>query len=222
MNHYWETFRSMINRVYETYFPNRIISVINYDYGHLRSKNEKRSINAKGDPIPWFTYPAIEYLSQLNLKNRTVFEWGCGASTEYFSKCCKKVYSIESNSKWYEKIKDLHLYNLEIRYASGNAYIHGINQYKRKFDIIVIDGILRKECVKIAPKYIKNDGMIILDNSERHANECKFFRSKGFIQVDFIGFGPIADISWVTSMFLTRKFTIKPLFTQPIVPIGNG
>lgn len=207
--------------MFETYFPSRIIRVINESYGNSRSKVEMRSVDASGNPIPWFTYPAIEYLSQFNLKKSSVFEWGCGASTEYFALKSKSVFSVENDRNWFEQVNAKNLPNVHLVYAKGTSYIQAIKKPRRKFDIIVIDGLFRDKCVDIAPKFLSLGGLIILDNAERHPRECKFLRSKGFTEIDFMGFGPIADITWVTSLFFKGKMNIKPLGIQPVIPIGG-
>jgi len=49
-----------------------IIKLIEEDYGHLHSVKQREPINSEGQAIPWYTYPAIEYLSQLSLKDKEV------------------------------------------------------------------------------------------------------------------------------------------------------
>src|SRR5688572_27957818 len=34
--------------------------VIQYEYGHYQSKKKQSAIDKFGNPLPWFTYPAIE------------------------------------------------------------------------------------------------------------------------------------------------------------------
>lgn len=41
-----------------------------------RTINEKICIDRDGNPIPWYTYPAIEYLSQFDVTDKDVFEFG--------------------------------------------------------------------------------------------------------------------------------------------------
>ena len=41
-------------------------------------------------PLPWMTYPFIDFIpSKLN-RNTTIFEFGCGSSTLFFAKKVKK------------------------------------------------------------------------------------------------------------------------------------
>jgi hypothetical protein len=64
-------------------------------------------VDASGDPLPWITYPAIDFLSQFDFSEASVFEWGSGFSTLWWSKRCKQIASVESNSPWAPYIKRL-------------------------------------------------------------------------------------------------------------------
>lgn len=57
-------------------------------YGALR---KGRCVNREGQPIPWFTCRAIDFLSQLDLSEKIVFEYGAGASTLYWAKRGSKL-----------------------------------------------------------------------------------------------------------------------------------
>jgi hypothetical protein len=45
---------------------------------------------------------------------------------------------------------------------------------------------------------------------------------KGYIEIDFHGFGPINDYTWTTSLFLDREIALEPKSIQPTIPIGGG
>ena len=62
------------------------IRIIDEGYGNKQSFLTQRSINSMGEPIPWFTYPSIQYLSQLDLHAMSILEWGIGNSTLFFAK----------------------------------------------------------------------------------------------------------------------------------------
>ena len=57
-----------------------ILKIFN-DYGYFESIKVKLPVDKIGGPLPWYTYPAIEYIKQLDLTNKVVFEWGCGNSS---------------------------------------------------------------------------------------------------------------------------------------------
>ena len=40
-----------------------------------RSIDDKVCVDKDGNPIPWYTYPAIEYLSQFDYSDKKIFEF---------------------------------------------------------------------------------------------------------------------------------------------------
>ena len=156
-----------------------------------------------GAPLPWMTYPFIEFITpQLN-KNLEIFEFGSGSSTLFFAKRVKKVIALESNAKWFEimklKIAEAKLDNIELilmkdaleneeyaKYAQ-NLAAKGIN-----FDLIVVDSLKRSNCVKNSILALKPSGRLILDDSERrhYGKIFEFMKDEGFKQQDFEGIAP--------------------------------
>jgi hypothetical protein len=198
--------------------------VIEIEYGHFKSRENKLSIDNDENPIPWFTYPSIEYLKQLDLKNFNCLEWGCGNSSLFFAQKTKHITSIEDNENWFhtvdKKIKELCIYNADILFAKNEKeYIYP--SIEDKYDLIIIDGKYRMECIYTAIKLFSGKGFIILDNSNRYPDLCKIFRDNKFLQVDFIGFGPIVDFTTQTTFFFSvNSFSnIKIQAKLPI--IGN-
>jgi hypothetical protein len=68
--------------------------------GWTKSLLEGISQDDDGNFVPWMSYPAIEFLKNHINKNHEIFEFGCGASTLFFSKRAKKVVGLETNEKW--------------------------------------------------------------------------------------------------------------------------
>jgi precorrin-6B methylase 2 len=188
---------------------NRVI-ILDELYGSARSIHEKAPVDPKGRALPWFTYPAIEYLSRLDFKNATFFEFGCGYGTIYWAKYCKKIVSVESDLGWFEKLKKrtIKSKNIELVHADDRTtYINAIKKTKKKFDVIIVDGVYRDGCTLNALESLKEGGLIILDNSDWYANSARILRKAGYTQIDFDGFGPGNKYTWVTSIFFkTIKF----------------
>ena len=101
-----------------------------------------------------WTYSAIFYLQQLNLKNSNVFEWGSGNSSLYFSNQAFNIVSIESNPELFDYVKRQKQANQDVVLKSQQDYCSSINEYQKRFDVIVIDGDIfrRLECAKYAIK----------------------------------------------------------------------
>jgi hypothetical protein len=190
-----------------------------YQYGWVRAFRAGQCIDAAGDPVPWFTYPAIDYLSQLDYTGRSVFEWGCGNSTLFWAaRGVARAVGVEYDPKWYERVKSLVPANCTILFTPRDldeypAAIRG----RGPFDIIVVDGSAESRllCSREAVEYLTETGMIILDNSDLCPKSSEFLRSTGLIQVDFTGFGPSNTWAGTTTLFLTRQFNFRPTGEQP-------
>jgi hypothetical protein len=174
---------------------------------------ENKCIDREGNPIPWITYPAIDFLSQLDYTQRSVFEYGSGFSTLYWASRAKNVVAVESDFEWYKKIKSEVPSNCEILHSSNDPaeYSNQISNYQ-KFDVITIDGWsnTRPSCCIMALLHIKESGIIILDNSDLCLNSAYVLRSAGLIQVDFTGFAPLSSHAQTTTVFFTRGYDFQP------------
>lgn len=185
------------------------IDSFEFAHGHFRSFQEQLPVDMMGQPIPWYTYPAIEYLQQLDFSGFDAFEYGSGNSSLFWSKRCGTVTSVESDRNWYLKIKEKQYKNQQILFAQDKEdYVSQIFD-GRKYPLIIIDGIHRLFCSKAAVQCLAPGGLIILDNSDWHPLTAEFLRNSGLIQIDFTGFGPINYYAWTTSIFLHRDFNLK-------------
>ena len=84
-----------------------------------------------------------------------------------------------------------------------NDYSKKVLDYKDEFHIIIIDGRDRITCTKNSLKALRQDGIIIWDNSDRekYQEAYDFLSNAGFKKIDFKGLGPIGHIEWQTSIF---------------------
>jgi hypothetical protein len=181
-----------------------------------------RSVDAAGAPLPWITYPAIEFLKQLDLRDKTVFEYGCGGSTVFWSRVAKHVISVEHNQEFYREIRPLLPGNCNLTLEMfPDEYVQAVAR-QAPHDIIVIDGHSRVRCSEIAADYLKPGGFIILDNSDWFYEASKNLRNADLIEVDIAGVAPIADYVSTTSFYFHRDFRSKPKFDrQPVPAIGS-
>ena len=76
-------------------------------------------------------------------------------------------------------------------------------KFKELFSIIIIDGEKRVECMNEAIKYLKDDGVIVLDDS--HWDEFKagieFLKLNNFKQIPFFSIAPGFFSKNCTSIF---------------------
>lgn len=73
--------------------------------GWTRSSDEGRPVAADGRALPWFTYGAIELLHQVVRPEDRVFEFGAGASTLWWQERVRRLYSIDHDLDWVDRLK---------------------------------------------------------------------------------------------------------------------
>jgi hypothetical protein len=77
----------------------QVVRTLWFDYAHLQSAVRNAPVDAHGEPVPWYTYPAIDYLRQLDFSDKTVFEYGSGYSTLFWASAARRVVSVEEDEK---------------------------------------------------------------------------------------------------------------------------
>ncbi|MBK7372356.1 MAG: hypothetical protein IPJ09_13125 [Saprospiraceae bacterium] len=159
-------------------------------------------------PVPWWTYPAIDFLNQFNLEDIRVFEWGSGNSTIWLSKRCKEVVSVECLPEWYYFIKPKlgNNVNYSLIEQTITDSIKMFELQNSLFDIIIVDnyGGFRLDCCKAAVNKLSSGGTIILDNSDQCPLSCEYLRSLELVQIDFMGFVPGSGYAQTTSFFFDK------------------
>jgi hypothetical protein len=174
--------------------------------GQIRSAWQFASVDGRGNPIPWLTYPAIKFLDTLDLSDTTVLEYGSGASTSYWSRRVRKVASVENNGDWYRSATPEKLRNVDLVLSEvPEEYPEAGRSFGDQFGLVLIDGIEREQCARVALSVVRDDGMIILDNSGSEPGARRVLATDNrFFAVDFEGFSPINGYCHVTTIFISR------------------
>lgn len=190
-------------------------------HGHACTLETKLPVAADGSPLPWYTYPAIEYCNQLDASDLNIFEYGSGNSSLYWAHKGANVWCVEDDTAWYETMrgKSGQLRGISLKTTSA-AYASAIAERGQQFDIVIIDGVWRNECAVEALAHIRSEGLIILDNSDWYKDVAQFLRAHAFFQIDFNGFGPVNNYCWTTSVFLPFRSPYMERLKQP-QPIGG-
>ena len=145
-----------------------------------------------GSPIPWMNFPVISFLEDRLQKDFTVFEYGSGYSTLFYAERVKFIRTIEYNKDWYKLIKERLPANAEIHFVEKDVdgeYCRSINSTDEKYDVVVIDGRDRVNCLKQAVKKLTERGVLLLDDSQREKYEegLKFAIKNGYSTLKFEG-----------------------------------
>lgn len=180
-----------------------IISILyftpHYFYYNLRNKTPLDL------HLPWITISSYKFLKKILQKFMHVYEYGSGGSTLFFADRVKSISSIEHDIKWHklvnEKVKvynNIHYFLLEpesvcgeVQYKSGKSEYNGMDFYKYVssienhtdyyFDLIVIDGRSRENCLIHSISKLKKGGYILFDNAERQRYQFEIENIKDWL-----------------------------------------
>ncbi|MDB9306649.1 glycosyltransferase [Nodularia spumigena CS-591/12] len=173
--------------------------------GWLNSLSQGKAVNAENQPIPWYTYPAIEFIEDKIKHDSIVFEFGGGQSTLWWSQRVKQVISIESDEGWFNQINQQMPPNVNLNLQSDEKkYADCILAYPDKyFDVIIVDGINRNGCLENSLAKLKENGLLIFDNTDDHRydSSIRLLFSHGYKKIDFWGLIPGYFYKNCTSLF---------------------
>jgi hypothetical protein len=86
--------------------------------------------------------------------------------------------------------------------GSFRDYVTRIDDYGL-FDLVVVDGRARNDCIKYGAGHVKPGGMLVLDNSDRarYQDGTDILAARGWPREDFFGAGPYNAWFWMTSVW---------------------
>jgi hypothetical protein len=220
----------------------RVCNILLSEQRYFASVRNGEYLDAQGNYVPWFTFPAIEALKNWDLSGKRVFEYGSGYSTLFWACRAKEIVSVEHDPAWYEKITKLLPMNAHILLApitqqqdeyqptlktreQFERYAEAIKDFGT-FDVICLDGYaksrVRYKCAQAAISQLAENGLVILDNSDWLPGTALFLRTSGLIEVDLSGLVPGNNICQTTSLFFTRQFDFQPAGNRQPLPAVGG
>jgi len=136
---------------------------------------------------PWLTHPFLQVLERWDLSNMRVVEYGGGRSTAWLRKKCEIVVTIETKWEFYMEIK---AECAEHQLSNGLVLLKEVNEGDRTkerqyveapmefvgeltYDIVIVDGIFRYECMRYAIDILlQKGGILIVDNWHQDGFLC--------------------------------------------------
>ena len=176
--------------------------------GWFNSIQTGMSVDNEGAPIPYYTYSSIHFLATKINCDMKVFEYGSGNSTLWWSQRVTTLVSCEHDPAWFQKCQEKMPDTVDYRlHEEAKDYTNTILEFKDTFDVIVIDGRHRVNCAENAVLALKNEGVVVWDNSDRTEYQAgyDYLKEKDFKRFDFWGLGPLNSYQWCTSLFYRTK-----------------
>jgi hypothetical protein len=176
------------------------------EIGWFNSFDSRSPVDEKGEPIPWVTYSFIDFISPRICKDHRIFEFGSGNSTWFYARNAGKVVSVEHDREWYQKVLQKKPANSEMIFSElvpNGEYSRMPLAGQEKFDIIIVDGRDRVNCCKNCLPALSEQGVIVLDDSERdfYKPAIEFLTEAGFKHLSFSGISPGLFYRKSTSVF---------------------
>lgn len=194
--------------------------------GHLLSSLKCKAVTRNGEPLPWYTYPSIEFLKHRDYSDRSVLEFGAGQSTFWWAARARRVVAMEGDAQWFEIISlrkpgnvNLHVVSEKDPQSCVNDVIRVLREdyQDEKYDVVVIDGSYREEMIQIALNYVTSDGLIVCDDAESYGF-VEGFKDTGFSRVDFFGYSPGVVLPHCTSVFFrSGTFAFSGKYPIPVI-----
>ena len=156
---------------------------------------------------PWMCRPAVEQLEKLVVPGMRILEWGSGGSTVFCAERGAEVICIEHDASWVKLLKS----ELARRKLSAQVninqidlaanYVDIVDQLAGNFDLVIVDGRRRIECVSKAHNRVVPGGWLVLDDSDREAYSPAYERLAGWHKLVLKGPRPETEADPQTTMW---------------------
>lgn len=183
-----------------------------HSIGWFGTRASRRAHDARGAPIPWFTYPAIALLAERVRPHLRVLEFGSGMGTLWWAGRTAECIAIEHDAAWADQIRAR--CPASIRQVPGDTpgdYVAAAEGLGR-FHVVVVDGLHRNECLAAAMELLSEDGIVILDDAQRpeYAPGLALVQARGFRTLPMHGPQPVSKHAGCT-MILYRPGNVLGL-----------
>jgi len=177
--------------------------------GWIESKRRGYPCRPDGSELPWMNYAVVAFLERRLNKTLSVFEYGSGYSTLFYARRVRNVISVEYDQAWIASIGPRLPPNASVLFVPDDVdgdYCRAIARSGDSFDVVVVDGKDRENCVKQSMQALSSRGVIVLDDSQRagYAPAISYAQDNGYLTVDFEGLKP-TESSWFRSTILYRR-----------------
>ena len=174
--------------------------------GWLNSMFRGKPRDRDRSEIPWMNYPTIAFLEERLHGDLRVFEFGSGGSTHFFARHAGQVGAVESDADWFERIRENLPPNATVLFrpaVDSGDYRRSIQEFDQEFDVIVVDGRDRVNCLEAAAGRLSGRGVIILDDfdRERYRAGVKGLEERGFRSLPIEGLKPLSYQKERTTIF---------------------
>lgn len=174
--------------------------------GWLESFKEKKPVDSNGDETVWMNYAITRFLKQRLKPDFKLFEYGSGYSTSFYAGLVEKVVSVEYDQEWAKLVKEKIPSNASLIIQGKDVdgkYCRSIKADNELYDVVVIDGRDRVNCVRQSEGSLTSRGVVVLDDSQReeYKKSYEIMNERGYRFVEFEGIKPTGIYYYRTTVF---------------------
>lgn len=193
-----DNIRNFVSGIAPALWQYRALFSSKYSYlnvtGWRESVRRGYPCRSDGSEVPWMNYSMISFLEDRLTKELTLFEYGSGFSTLFYSRLVGTVYSVENDARWFEEMHKKLPANASIFFveADENGNYAGAIERVDPVDIVIVDGRDRVNCLERAISKLTERGVIVLDDSNRSRYQMAYSiaMDAGFRVLDLDGIKP--------------------------------
>lgn len=121
--------------------------------------------------MPWLSYDGQKQLAAHLNPASSVLEFGSGMSTRWLAQRAGAVLSFENAPSWHERVRAQLRDSPNVRYVLAPTPADYLAVPEGElFDLVLVDGRWRDQCVEIGLRHLKPGGVLYLDNSDKGAD----------------------------------------------------
>ncbi len=128
--------------------------------------------------VPYWAPGAWQYLETLLSKDDYCFEWGGGQSTKWMADRVGFILTVENRPEWAERILKMtkDCTNCQVILASrlSARYVNAVDLMSGLFNVYLIDGYQRINCLEKTLELCKAGDIIVLDDALDYAADMEF------------------------------------------------
>jgi len=154
---------------------------------------------------PLLTWPFLDYIEHLDLREQSLLELGAGFSTIWLSKRFGKVRSFETNPEWHAAIARNVGSNVDLSLVDLVQLENAQFDYRAESWLLVDFAGKRTAFLHHFLSQLTDDGRpaaIVLDNADWYRRGAALLQQHGYLELPFYGFK--SGQSWIscTSLFI--------------------
>lgn len=165
---------------------------------------------------PWMCRLVVEQLEQLVVPGMRILEWGSGGSTVFFAGMGAEVICIEHDVSW-AKLVNSELARRKLsaqvnimRIDLAANYVDIVDDLSGGFDLVIVDGRRRVECVNKAHNRVVPGGWLVLDDSDRETYSPAHERLADWHKLVLKGPRPQTKVDPQTTMWRKPDRSVRP------------